>query len=103
MRTPAEVILSLLPAASDQERVALIMVTSFDGSSHIEMRQQSFSEGIGWFTQATVRLEPQQVADLRNALGAVVRPDSPAATARRSFSRVSSAGWNPRVVQADSA
>lgn len=103
MRTPAEVILSLLPAANDQERVALVMLTSSDGASQIEMRQQSFSEGIGWFTQSSVRLEPQQVADLRNALGVVARPDSPASASRRSFSRVSPAGWNPRVVQADSA
>ena len=35
----------------------------------MELRQQSFSAGLGWFTQSTVQLEPGQVAALRNALG----------------------------------
>ena len=68
----------------------------------MELRQQSFSKGIGWFTQSTVQLEPAQVADLRNALGlttAVARH----AKLPREFSKVSVQSWQPRVVHADAS
>jgi len=69
----------------------------------MELRQQSFSTGIGWFTQSTVQLEPSQVAALRNALGATSGAKRPASRLPREFSILAPAAWEPKVVRADSA
>jgi hypothetical protein len=108
MHASPEMVLGVLPAASDKERVLLVLVQTSDAggvsATRMELRQQSFGEGIGWFTQSTVQLEPGQVADLRNMLGMTTaaaptrRPKLP-----REYSRVSSAAWQPRVVHADAS
>ncbi|MDX1944651.1 MAG: hypothetical protein SFU86_04520 [Pirellulaceae bacterium] len=95
-----ETLLSTLPASSETERLVLMMVSDA-GQSHVELRQQSFSAGIGWFTQSTVRMEPGQVAALRNALG--LTGGRPSQRLPREFSTVTPAPWQPRVVHADSA
>lgn len=68
----------------------------------MELRQQSFAESVGWFTQSTVVLEPDQVAQLRTALGMTAasrgRTQLP-----REMSRMTTPAWQPRVVHADSA
>jgi hypothetical protein len=96
-----ETVLTAIPA-SEVERLLVVLVQSGDGS-RMELRQQSFSKGIGWFTQSTVHLEPGQVAALRNALGA--RGGSSRSDARlpREFATISPPAWQPRVVHADSA
>jgi hypothetical protein len=95
-----ETVLSSLPAASDTERLLLVLIHSADTGSRIELRQQSFSKSIGWFTQSTVQLEPGQVAALRNALGLTGGKTN---RLPREFSTVTPAAWQPRVVHADSA
>jgi hypothetical protein len=98
-----ETVLSTLPA-SETERLVVVLVQATDQGSRMELRQQSFSKGIGWFTQSTVHLEPGQVAALRNALGtgsgqaSRVRNRLP-----REFSTLAPATWEPKVVHADSA
>jgi hypothetical protein len=96
-----ETVLTAIPA-SEVERLLVVLVQSGDGS-RMELRQQSFSKGIGWFTQSTVHLEPGQVAALRNALGA--RGGSSRSDSRlpREFATISPPAWQPRVVHADSA
>ena len=98
-----ETILSTLPA-SETERLVVVLVQAADHSSRMELRQQSFSKGIGWFTQSTVHLEPGQVAALRNALG-TGSTSSPRVRSRlpREFSTLAPATWEPKVVHADSA
>lgn len=108
MHAVSETILGVLPAASEKERVLLVLTQAADSvgamSSRMELRQQSFGEGIGWFTQSTVQLEPGQVADLRNTLGmATAAPPSRRPKLPREFSRVSPASWHPRVVRADAS
>lgn len=100
MTHPAETILSSLPASAENERVLVVLVQLPGEGSHMELRQQSFGEGIGWFTQSTITLEPGQVAALKNALGVVSGVPS---RLPREFSKVSPASWQPRIVQADSA
>ena len=56
-----ETTLTAIPA-SETERLLLVLVHSAEHGSRMELRQQSFSKGIGWFTQSTVQLEPSQVA-----------------------------------------
>jgi len=94
----SETVLTSIPA-SETERLLVVLVQSTQTGSRMELRQQSFSAGLGWFTQSTVQLEPNQVAALRNALG------SSTADRRlpRSFAKMPSCSWQPRVVHADSA
>ena len=101
MTHAVETVLSTIPAASEAERLLLVMVKKPEVGSCVELRQQSFSKGIGWFTQSTVQLEPGQVAALRNALG--LTGGRTAVRLPREFSTVTPAAWQPRVVHADSA
>ena len=103
MTHPVETILTSLPATVENERILVVLVQNPGEGSHVEMRQQSFGEGIGWFTQSTIRMEPGQVAALKSALGRT--STGPATTTRlpREFSKVAPATWQPRVVHADSA
>jgi hypothetical protein len=97
-----EVILSTLPAASEKDRLLLVLLQRAGESSRIELRQQSFGEGVGWFTQSTVTLEPDQVSQLRSALGMTASTRS-RTNLPREFTRASTPAWEPRVVHADSA
>jgi hypothetical protein len=93
----SETVLTSIPA-SDTERLLIVLVQSPHGS-RMELRQQSFSAGLGWFTQSSVQLEPNQVAALRNALGS----STPERRLPRSFAKMPSCNWQPRVVQAETA
>ena len=68
MNLTHEVVLSTIAGATDKERL-LVVLCNRAGESRLELRQQSFGDGIGWFNQSTVALEPGQVAELRTALG----------------------------------
>jgi hypothetical protein len=96
-----ETILSTLPA-SEKDRLLLVLVQRSGEGSRMELRQQSFSPGVGWFTQSTVELEPTQVSQLRSALGMTAasrgRTELP-----RDMKRITTPAWQPRVVHADSA
>lgn len=96
MQTPQEVTLNTIPGSADDSRIAVVM-THEDGQSRIELHQQSWGEGIGWFTQSKVILEPQQVAALSLGLG---KSD---VSAQPRFVNANSRAWTPRVVSADSA
>jgi hypothetical protein len=95
-----ETVLSTIPA-SESERLLVLLIQSPESGSRMELRQQSFSNGIGWFTQSTVQLEPNQVAALRNALG--TSGQRPARPLPREMTKIAAASWEPRVVRADSA
>jgi len=100
MTTP-EIILSTIDGSSDQDRLLLVLCSKPEGS-HVELRQQSFGDGIGWFTQSTIRLEANQVAELRSALG-TGNSQKPAVRLPKPFRRAEQPAWQPRVVHADSA
>ncbi|WP_425617097.1 hypothetical protein NA78x_000767 [Anatilimnocola sp. NA78] len=96
----SETILSAIPAQSDKERLIVVLVQKSEGS-RLELRQQSYGEGVGWFTQSTVQLEPGQVAQLKNSLGHATA-NSPAARLPKAFNQLKTPAWQPRLV-ADSA
>ena len=98
---PVETVLTTLPSATDTERLLLILVQPAEAASRVELRQQSFSGSIGWFTQSTVQMEPGQVAALRNAMGLTTA--KPSTRLPREFAKVTPPAWQPRVVHADSA
>src|SRR2546430_1711592 len=96
----SETVLTTIPA-SEAERLLVVLVQSAEQGSQIELRQQSFSAGIGWFTQSSVQLQPGQVAALRNALGTSL--GRRAAQVPQEFSKIAPPAWQPRIVHADSA
>jgi len=102
MSRHTETTLTAIPA-SETERLLVVLVQSAEHGSRMELRQQSFSKGIGWFTQSTVQLEPNQVAALRNALGSNASAKHSTTRLPREFSTISPPSWQPRVVHADSA
>lgn len=91
-----ETILSTIEGSSEDERLLVALCHESLRGSRIELRQQSWGEGVGWFTQSKVELQPEQLNDLRLALGAGGRPARPAAQKK-------DAGFCPRVVHAESA
>ena len=103
MTHPVETTLTSLPASAENERILVVLVQNTSEGSQIEMRQQSFGEGIGWFTQSTIRMEPGQVATLKNALGRASTGPVSSPRLPREFSKVAPATWQPRLVRADSA
>jgi hypothetical protein len=92
-----ETILATLAASSETERVVLVLLAKADGTV-VELRQQSWGEGVGWFTQSSVQLEPGQVAKLKQTLGQAWH--TPGGHSRR---KSTPAGFVPRVVRAESA
>ncbi len=101
MQTVTETVLSDIPALSDKERLLVVLVQSAEGS-RLELRQQSYGVGVGWFTQSTVQMEPGQVAQLKNSLGHAAA-GSVATRLPKAFGQLKTATWQPRLVHADSA
>lgn len=102
MTAENEIILSTIPGSSDAERLLLVLCQAANEPSHLELRQQSFAAGLGWFNQSTVSIEPNQVAGLRMAFGSGQNANN-AATLPKAFRRMSPTAWQPRLVHADSA
>ena len=85
MQTAREIILSTVDGNEANERLLVVHCVN-DQSSRVELRQQSWAEGIGWFTQSSLPLAPHQVGQLRNALGshtAATTTRAPAVSVRR--------------------
>ena len=64
-----ETILNVLPEADDLQRL-VIAVQQEEGcvSSRLVLRQETYSDDVGWFVQSCVAIEPEQVAGLKMAL-----------------------------------
>jgi hypothetical protein len=63
------IILATIAGCCESERLQLVMTPLSEGGSHLELRQQSYAAALGWYTQSSVQIEPDQVAELRNSLG----------------------------------
>ena len=99
MKPATEVVLSTIPGSTATDRLQVVLRNGLGEPSRLELRQQSYGDGIGWFTQSTVALEPGQVAELRTALGTGAnRGPSPLP---KSYRRAEQPAWQPRIVQAD--
>ncbi|MBX6316470.1 MAG: hypothetical protein IRY99_26695 [Isosphaeraceae bacterium] len=64
-RTP----LATLPGSAPHERLLVELRQRGDGRLVIELREQHHAEGIGWFDQRTLALEPRQFRMLQSVLG----------------------------------
>ncbi len=95
---PSEAVLGTLSSGVDNERTLVVHCHHPDQGSWMELRQQSWAgSSLGWFTQSSLRLDTQQIAQLRNVM-AGTRISS---TLRQVES--TAAGFVPRVIHADSA
>jgi hypothetical protein len=64
-----ECILATLPGQNPNEQLVVVLQTVPGQPSRVSLRQQTWGEGIGWYTQTTIELGTDQVAGLRLALG----------------------------------
>ncbi len=62
-----ECVLAILPGRHENERLAVVLLSG--ATNGLVLRQQTFGDGIGWFTQKSMELAPHQLASLRTALG----------------------------------
>ena len=104
MRASRETVIATLSAQDDTQRLEVVLLSQSGGESRLQLRQQSWGDGVGWFTQSSVELEPQQLAALKMTLG-TVPAKARRQTAPMSGGPASMPGTNGalRLVQADSA
>lgn len=94
-----ECVLATLPGSVERERMIVVLVRGAGSGTRIALRQQTFGDGVGWFTQKSVDLEPSQAALLKSALGG-------STVVSRSHPRTASAssvGEFPRLYHVESA
>ena len=65
----ARTILTVLPGPGPHQRLQVALAPARDGRLMIDLREQHYAEGIGWFDQRTLSLEPAQFKRLQAALG----------------------------------
>jgi hypothetical protein len=51
----------------DEERVE-VFIEQHEGSERVVLRQSTWTEGLGWCSQKTIRLDGEQLDDLHRAL-----------------------------------
>lgn len=102
MPSLSETVLATLPGTSDTDRLVVVL-TAANGTSQVHLRQQSWGEGLGWYTQSSVQLDPQQVAGLRQVLGLGGAFSKVKVSAFPASGPQRPGGFTPRVVHADSA
>lgn len=66
-----ETLLQVLCSESPTSRVSLWLCRcEFSGESRLRMRQESYSDNVGWFTQTHVDLTPDQWSQLKGGVAA---------------------------------
>jgi hypothetical protein len=58
--------IAILPDAAEDRRIRVTLAQNGKG---LQLVHETFSEGVGWFSQGQIELSPEQVSDLRDALG----------------------------------
>ncbi len=64
-----DVVLATIPCADENERLLLTLSHDSPQGTRLALVQQSFCPSIGWYTQKTLDLRPEQARRLRSALG----------------------------------
>ncbi|MBI1322297.1 hypothetical protein GC170_03790 [bacterium] len=60
--------LGFIDGPSADQRLELTLVQRQAGNVELVMSEQHFAEGIGWFTQRSLNLDPDQVSQLKRML-----------------------------------
>lgn len=61
--------LATLAGTAPGQRLEVALVTRRDGRVAIDLREQHYADGIGWFDQRTLELDPRQLRQLQAVLG----------------------------------
>jgi len=64
-----ECLLATLPGSQSGDRLLVVLVQTKAGKSQLVLRQQSWAEGIGWYDQKSLSLDPHQLRQLKAVLG----------------------------------
>ena len=64
-----ETVLTTLPGSRDGERLLVVLAQNRSGKSKVVLRQQNWDDGIGWYDQKSLAIEPHQLRQLRAVLG----------------------------------
>jgi hypothetical protein len=62
-------VLAVLPGSAPYQRLQVGLSQGRDDRLSIDLREQHYAEGIGWFDQRTMTLEPRQFRQLQAVLG----------------------------------
>lgn len=65
----ARTVLAILPGSAPFQRLEVSLEQGDQGGLTIFLSEQHHAEGIGWFTQRSMQLEPRQWAQLQGVLG----------------------------------
>jgi hypothetical protein len=65
----ARTVLATLPGGGPDQRLQVSLAQRGDGRLSIVLCEQHYAEGIGWFDQRTMGLEPRQLRQLQAVLG----------------------------------
>ena len=79
-----ECLLATLPSSDPGDRLLVVLVHTKAGKSQVVLRQQSWAEGIGWYDQKSLALDPHQLRQLKAVLGCrsfSPQPDGPGVAA----------------------
>jgi hypothetical protein len=82
LRPATECVLATIAGSEENERLLVVLTQTEAGRSQIVLRQQSWAEGIGWYDQKSLELDPHQLRQLKAVLGGKgpVLPREPAET-----------------------
>ena len=75
------ILLAEMPADRDDARLAVYLVPTDAGSS-IALVQEAWADGIGWFAQSRIEVDPTQVGPLRQFLSQTGSHPRPAMSTR---------------------
>ncbi len=62
-------VLATIAGSEPHQRLQVALTQGGDGRLAIDLRDQHYAEGIGWFDQRTLALSPQQFRQLQAVLG----------------------------------
>jgi hypothetical protein len=69
MSAPARIPLATIAGDSSCERIEVALRQGVDGDLSIELLQQHYGEGIGWFNQRSLTIDPRQWKQIQSILG----------------------------------
>ncbi len=75
-------VLATLDGSRPCQRLQVSLAQADDGHLWIDLREQHYAEGIGWFDQRRLELDPRQFQQLQAALG--LKAELPSVAAEQS-------------------
>ncbi len=91
--------LATLPGSQPEERLQVALTRGRDGRVVIDLREQHHADGLGWFDQRRLSLDPRQFRQLQALLGLkdlALDEESPLAEAPRTIPFPGPAEVSPR-------